>query len=221
MMKPLLITLATALAASLAWAPSARAQDADAGARKASMCIGCHNIAGYQATFPEIYKVPKIAGQNAKYLISALTAYRKGERKHPSMRSIAATLTDQDMADLAAWYERLGKGQAAPADPGPPPARLAALLTKANCESCHGKNFSTPIDASYPKLGGQYEDYLYIALKAYQTDKNPYIGRSNPIMMGMAKPFTHAELKALAAYMASLPGELKRLDEGYFVNSPH
>ena len=221
MMKPLLITLATALAASLAWTPAARAQDADAGARKAAMCIGCHNIAGYQATFPEIYKVPKIAGQNAKYLISALTAYRKGERKHPTMRSIAATLTDQDMADLAAWYERLGKGQAAPADPGPPPARLAALLTKANCESCHGKNFSTPIDPSYPKLGGQYKDYLYVALKAYQIDGNPHIGRSNPIMMGMARPFTHAELNALAAYMASLPGELKVLDEGFFVNSKH
>jgi cytochrome c553 len=210
MKKISLATLAALLAAgSMTVSTAARAQDAKAGEKKMQMCAGCHNLPGYQASFPEIYKVPKIAGQNAKYIVSALSAYKKGERKHPSMRAIATTLSDQDMADIAAYYEQLDKGAAAPAAPAEAPADIAKLLTKANCESCHGKNFSTPIDPSYPKLAGQHADYLYVALKAYQTDHNPRIGRSNAIMMGMARPFTHAEIKSLAGYLSSLPGELK------------
>ena len=202
--------LAAALVAgSMAVSTAANAQDAKAGEKKVAMCLGCHNIPGYQASFPEIYKVPKIAGQNAKYIIAALNAYKKGDRKHPSMRSIAATLSDQDMADVAAYYEQLEKSAPAPAAPREAPADVAKLLAKANCESCHGKNYSMPIDPSYPKLAGQHADYLYVALKAYQTDHNPRIGRNNPIMMGMARPFTHPEIKALANYLSSLSGELK------------
>ena len=72
--------------------------------RKIAMCIGCHGIPGYKTAFPAVYHVPKIAGQNPGYIISALKAYKSGERSHPSMRGIAASLTDQDMADLAAYY---------------------------------------------------------------------------------------------------------------------
>ena len=89
------------------------------------------------------------------------------------------------------------------------PASVAKLLATANCTSCHGPNFSKPIDPSYPKLAGQYADYLYVALKAYQTEHNPRIGRNNAIMMGMARPFTHPEIKALAQYISSLPSELR------------
>jgi cytochrome c553 len=187
------------------------AKEALPGEKKVATCIGCHGIPGYQASFPEIHKVPMIAGQNAKYIVSALTAYKKGDRKHPTMKGIAATLTEQDMADIAAFYEQQGKDDAAlPAKPEKePPAAVAELLKKGNCASCHGDNLSKPIDPSYPKLAGQHADYLYVALKAYQTEKNPQVGRSNPVMMGMAKPFTHAELKLLTAYIASLPGELK------------
>jgi cytochrome c553 len=81
----------------------------DAAVNKNAMCLGCHNIAGWRASFPETHKVPMIAGQNAKYIETALKAYRKGDRKHPTMRSIAESLTDQDIADLAAYYERAGK----------------------------------------------------------------------------------------------------------------
>ena len=213
MKTSLLATLAAFLAAgSMTVSTAAVAQDAKAGEKKVQMCIGCHNLPGYQSSFPEVYKVPKIAGQNAKYIVSALNAYKKGERKHPSMVGIATTLSEQDMADVAAWYEQLGKGAAAPATVGEPPADIAKLLAKANCESCHGKNFSTPIDPSYPKIAGQHADYLYVALKAYQTDHNPRVGRSNAIMMGMARPFTHAEIKALAKYLSALPGELKTVE---------
>jgi cytochrome c553 len=72
--------------------------------RKIAMCIGCHGIPGYKTAFPDVYHVPKIAGQQPAYLIAALKAYKDGSRSHPSMRGIAASLTDQDMADLAAYY---------------------------------------------------------------------------------------------------------------------
>ncbi len=71
---------------------------------KVSMCIGCHGIEGYKATFPELYHVPMIAGQNAKYIETALNEYKKGARSHPTMDAIAGSLSDQDIADLAAYY---------------------------------------------------------------------------------------------------------------------
>src|SRR5450631_1054379 len=98
-----LIALLTLLGSLVACA-GASAQDAQQGEKKAAMCIGCHGIPGYQASFPEVYKVPMIAGQNAKYIESALGQYKKGDRKHPTMRAVAASLSDQDMADLAAFY---------------------------------------------------------------------------------------------------------------------
>jgi cytochrome c553 len=195
--------------------PAARAQDATAGHNKAAMCVGCHGIPRYQASFPEIHKVPMISGQGAKYIVAALGAYKKGERKHPTMRAIAASLSEQDMADLAAFYSGAAAGKV-PDAPAAAPAEVAKLLEKGNCASCHGANFSKPIDPSYPKIAGQYADYLFVALKAYQVEKNPQVGRGNAIMAGMAKPFSHAELKALAAYLATLPGELQTVPEARF-----
>ena len=78
--------------------------DPAAGKRKTSMCVGCHGIGGYKTVFPEVYHVPKLGGQHAAYIVKALQEYKSGNRSHPSMRAIAAGLTDQDMADLAAFY---------------------------------------------------------------------------------------------------------------------
>jgi cytochrome c553 len=69
-----------------------------------SSCIGCHGIPGYRTAFPSVYSVPKLGGQHEAYLVKALQAYRDGTRSHPSMQAIAASLSDQDMADLAAYY---------------------------------------------------------------------------------------------------------------------
>jgi len=68
------------------------------------MCSGCHGIGGYRTVFPEVYHVPKLGGQHAAYLVKALQEYKAGSRSHPSMKAIAAGLSDQDMADLAAYY---------------------------------------------------------------------------------------------------------------------
>lgn len=82
------------------------AGNADAAKSKVSMCIGCHGIPLYRTAYPEVYHVPKIAGQRPEYIVKALQAYRNGERGHPSMTGIARSLTDADMADLAAYYGR-------------------------------------------------------------------------------------------------------------------
>lgn len=95
--------VAAAMLGFAAWAQTP-AGDAAAGAKKISMCVGCHGIAGYKTAFPEVYSVPKLGGQHAAYIVKALQAYKSGERNHPSMRGIAASLSDQDMADLAAYY---------------------------------------------------------------------------------------------------------------------
>ena len=167
--------------------------DAQAGEKKIAMCIGCHGIKGYQASFPEVYKVPMISGQGAKYIVSSLTAYKKGDRKHPSMRGVADNLTDQDGS-----------------------ARVTALVQKGACISCHGDSFSKPIDPSYPKLAGQHADYLFVALKSYKSEGHALWGRNNGIMGGIAKQYSNAELKELAGYLSSLPGELKTVPQNKF-----
>jgi cytochrome c553 len=78
--------------------------DAAAGKHKTALCEGCHGIPGYKTAFPAVYHVPKLGGQHASYIVKALQGYKSGERSHPTMRAIAAGLTDQDMADLAAYY---------------------------------------------------------------------------------------------------------------------
>jgi len=225
-----LFTTIFAVAVSCATAASLAQEikgDAKAGETKNAMCIGCHGIKGYQASFPEVYKVPMISGQGAKYIIAALNEYKKGDRKHPTMRAIADTLSDQDMADLAAHYSADGAVAAAEpakaADPKAvkapsvePSAQVQALLNKANCASCHGANFSSPIDPSYPKIGGQHADYLFVALKAYKMENNPKAGRSNAIMGGMAKQYTNPELKLLANYLSSVDGDLKVVPQKKF-----
>ncbi|VVD88822.1 Cytochrome c4 [Pandoraea pneumonica] len=96
-----------------------------------------------------------------------------------------------------------------------------ALVDKGMCVSCHGANLNAPISPEYPKLAGQYADYVYNALRAYQNEQSLVFGRSNAIMKtqvmsnpatigkdGKPRPFTSQELKDMAAYIESLPGDL-------------
>jgi cytochrome c553 len=215
-----LLTSMFALAVASVTAISAHAQevkgDAKAAEQKIAMCIGCHGIKGYQASFPEVYRVPMISGQNAKYIAAALNAYKKGDRKHPTMRGIAESLSDQDIADISAYYEQHGKTDAAVPAPAAPDAKVAALLQKGACVSCHGDNFSKPVDPSYPKIAGQHKDFLFVALKSYKTENQSTWGRSNGVMGGIAKQFSNAELKALATYVGSQEGELKTVPQSKF-----
>ena len=188
--------------------------DAKAGEGKIAMCIGCHGIQGYQASFPEVYKVPMIGGQNEAYIVSALNAYKKGERKHPTMRGIADSLSEQESADVAAFYA--GHGKTKGAKPAEANAAVTALLQKGACFSCHGEGFSKPIDPSYPKVAGQYSDYVFRALQSYKTESNPLIGRSNGVMAGIAKQFKNDELQQLAKYIGAQESEMQVVVQPHF-----
>ena len=221
MKAPILTLLALAGVCTLVQAQQASAGDASRGAGKAAMCIGCHGIVGYRASFPEVYRVPMISGQSAAYIGQALVAYQRGDRKHPSMRAIAGSLTEQDIADLSVYYEQHGRGGApVPEQPAALPDALKDRM--AACTACHGVNFSKPIDANTPRLAGQHADYLHAALRSYVIDGRAVLGRSSAVMRsqlvqddnGRPKPtFTPAELKQVAAYIAALPGEVKTVPQ--------
>lgn len=215
------VACATSLALAQSPAPAAGAPQATASPKslqaKTAMCYGCHGIVGYRTSFPEVYSVPMLAGQNAKYIAAALHAYKTGDRKHPTMRGIAASLTDQDIQDIAQYYEKLGDAKPLGDKPNrEPDAQVAALINKAACFSCHGANLSKPIDPSYPKISGQHADYLFVALKAYKTQNNPNFGRNNGVMGAIAKQFSNSELKAIASYVGSLDSELQTKPESKF-----
>jgi len=216
-MLPRFVAMATLFVAGLASA-QALTGDVNAGKGKAAMCIGCHGIIGYQNVFPEVHKVPKISGQSAQYIESSLKAYKKGDRKHPTMRGIAGSLSEQDMADLGAFYAQHSAEPAAPEMAVAASDATAALLAKGGCVACHGDNYSKPLDPSYPKLAGQHADYLYVALKSYtiETNANSKLGRNNAIMSGIASQFSLAELKDVSKYLSKLPTEMAVVPQSRF-----
>lgn len=213
---------APAAAASAAPAAAATAASIDPKAlhAKIAICIGCHGIKGYRGNFPEVYRVPMIAGQNAKYIAAALHAYQNGDRKHPTMRSVASALSDQDIDAIANYYANAAQGDVKPLGEKPnrePDPQVAALIQKAACFSCHGSNLSKPIAPNYPKISGQYPDYVFVALKAYKSGNgNATFGRNNGVMGAVAKQFSFSELKALANYVGSLDTELETKTESRF-----
>ncbi|MDE2398399.1 MAG: c-type cytochrome [Burkholderiales bacterium] len=187
-----------------------------AGGKKTAMCLGCHGIYDYKTGFPVVLRVPKIFGQNARYIANALAEYKRGERKHPSMRAIAETLSDQDMADLGAYFESKGTVTAVRGSGSGDAAEALALIGRGGCPACHGANFNKPVDPGYPKLAGQYSDYLYYALEAYKSNDKPFIGRGNPIMSAMAKQFTDGQLQAITQYIEGLPGDVITVQNSRF-----
>ena len=180
------------------------------GKGKAAMCIGCHGIPGYKASFPTVYSVPMIAGQNAKYIENSLKAYGTGERSHPTMRAISGSLTAKDMADLGAYYASLAPAPIITTDAGG--TKGAEAFKKYNCASCHAKdgNYNITMDASYPKLAGQHKDYLAESLRQYKNAevKGATVARKNGIMAGQAKVLSNADIENIAAFLANLKGEV-------------
>ena len=105
-----LLTALAAAALAPIWASAqtaALAGDPQKGSQKVQMCQGCHGILGWRTAYPEVYRVPKLSGQNPTYIVSALKEYKAGERGHPSMKAIAASLSESDMADIAAYYSQV------------------------------------------------------------------------------------------------------------------
>ena len=163
---------------------------------KAHQCVGCHEIPGYKTAFPSVYPAPKIFGQSAEYFIAALQSYRDGRRNHPSMVGIAAQLSEEDAAELAAFYAENG----APGEKDPPPAEPDIAAT---CVACHGAGGNKPI-ANYPKLAGQNEKFLIQAMRDYQSG-----ARQDPVMAQQSAGWTRGDIAELAAYFAAQEGDLQ------------
>lgn len=172
------------------------AGDAAAGKVKFFTCKGCHSIPGYTNAYPS-YHVPKIGGQYEPYVIGALKAYKEGARKHGSMEGNAGSLSDQDMADIAAFVSGFeGKKQEGPVTGD---AKAGKALA-GKCASCHGEDGNAPAP-NFPRLAGQYESYLVKAIEDYQAGK-----RSNPIMQSMVQGLSEEDIKNISAYYASQVG---------------
>jgi len=171
------------------------AGDPAKGEMKFYTCYGCHGIANYRNAYPD-YSVPELRHQNAEYLVAALHEYRDGTRPHPTMHAQAASLSDQDIEDIAAYLQG-----ATPVKPGTPTPGKAPPKQVAACIACHGENGLGVEGALTPKppvLAGQHVDYLEQALTSYRNGR-----RKNAVMDSMAQLLTSDEdVKIAAAYFA-------------------
>ena len=171
------------------------AGDPAQGEKKFYTCYGCHGIDNYRNAYPN-YSVPKLRHQNGAYIIAALQEYRSGTRPHATMHAQAASLSDQDIEDIAAFLQ---DGDAV--KPGTAVAAADMPKQVAACVACHGTNglgVDAPLDPKPPVLAGQHADYLQQALNQYRNGR-----RQNVVMRGMAQLLTtNADIKAAAKYFA-------------------
>jgi cytochrome c553 len=205
-MKFIASLLLTAFLSATAFAagpkPAAPKVDLAAGAKKyEAVCASCHGADGNSAA-PEN---PKLAGQHPEFLVKQLMEFKNGKRKNAIMQGFAATLSDEDMRNIAAWAasqkaklgfakdkalvaagERIYKG-------GIQDRQIAA------CAGCHSPS-GAGIPSQYPRLAGQHADYIASSLKAYRDGSRS----NNAIMMGVAAKMNDREIKAVADYLAGL-----------------
>ena len=192
-MKVRAVCVAIGLAIALGTAAANADGNAERGKVLAYTCHGCHGVPDYKNAFPN-YSVPKLGGQNAEYLMTALAAYASGDRAHQTMHSQAAVLSDQDRADIAAYL------QSDVAQPNnqvvgtPPPATQT-------CVSCHGADGAKTIGPEYPILASQYPDYIVHALNDYKSGK-----RKNPIMSGVIAGIDAKDFAAIAEFFGQQHG---------------
>ena len=168
-----------------------------------STCLGCHGVVSYNNIYPS-YKVPMLGNQHKDYLVAALKAYRSGERAHPTMRAQAANLSDQDISKIADYFSsfRLDDSKQANSD--------VKMIEEANaCVGCHGPDGNSVVP-TFPKIAGQYQDYLLHALKSYKNGN-----RNNAIMNGIASTLSDEQMIILSKYYASQVG-MQIINQGTF-----
>jgi cytochrome c553 len=177
----------TAFASTATLAQAAPAGDPVKGKAIANTCLGCHGVPGYKNAYPN-FSVPKLEGQHPEYIVLALQAYRSGERSHLTMHSQASSLSDEDMANIAAYFS----GHVVSKDNNPPEGK--APEAAAVCVACHGEN-GVGITGVYPTLAGQHADYLEHALHDYRKG-----GRKNAIMGTFAQQIKEEDIRVLARF---------------------
>jgi cytochrome c553 len=194
-------------ALSLSWSLGAHAAGNPAdGEKKFYTCYGCHGIDNYRNAYPD-YSVPKLRHQNAAYIVAALQEYRSGERPHATMHAQAASLSDQDMEDIAAYLQGAEPVKPSAAVTGKAPKQVAA------CVACHGETglgVEAPLTPKPAVLAGQHADYLEQALDSYRNGR-----RQNVVMDSMAKLLLSEEdVKIAAEYFANQSSPLATATTG-------
>jgi cytochrome c553 len=195
--KAWLVSAALCLGLSLS---AHAAGDPAVGEKKFYTCYGCHGLPNYKNAYPD-YSVPKLRHQNAAYMVAALQEYRSGLRPHATMHAQAASLSDQDMEDIAAYLQGPEPVKAGNPAPGKAPKQVAA------CVACHGETglgVEAPLNPKPPVLAGQHQDYIEQALVAYKNGR-----RKNVVMDSMAALLTtDDDVRIAAAYFANQPSPL-------------
>ncbi len=188
------ISLSVLLLSLFAAQPALADGDVERGAKLGYSCLGCHGIEGYRNAYPS-YRVPKLGGQKASYLIIALNGYRDGTRAHPTMQAQASSLSDQDIKDVAQYLSGLGAETVAAG--GDTDAEFERAST---CVACHGQN-GISLSPTWPTLAGQHEDYLVHALNQYRDGT-----RKDAVMSSMAVALSDDDVILLARYYSGLSG---------------
>lgn len=199
---PLFCRLVIALVATMALGASA-SSFADGNAARGKVlsytCLGCHGIEDYRNAYPD-YAVPRLAGQHPDYIVAALKEYKGNDRTHATMHVQASTLSDQDMADIAAYFSSETEIRPGIVTVGTAPAKVTQL-----CVSCHGKD-GVGISGAYPTLKGQHEDYLAQALDEYKQGQ-----RKNPVMATFVVGLTADDIEEVSQYYAAQQPGLQTL----------
>ena len=202
---PLFAMAAMALLATQAQADSLVDGSAEDGKAKALTCTACHGPEGNSASA----LWPNIAGQNAPYLLAQLKAFKDGTRQDPLMSSQAMLLSDQDMADLAVYFESLPAAAQSVKDPGSVD-RGEALYRGGNsdtgvaaCLACHGPSGNGNPAAVYPALRGQHADYTAKQLRDYASGSRETDGKIR-IMRDIAARLSEEDILALSSYVQGL-----------------
>jgi cytochrome c553 len=199
------LVLLAGVAMCSTWSLCARAQgdpaqgDAAQGQKKFYTCVGCHGIDDYKNAYPD-YSVPRLRHQNTEYIVAALKEYKSGDRPHPTMHAQASSLSDADIADIAAYLQG-GEAVKPSKGSGAIPPQAAA------CTACHGETglgVDAPLSPKPPVLAGQHVDYLEQALTTYKNGR-----RKNVVMAGMAGTLkTDDDIRVVAEFFASQPSPL-------------
>lgn len=201
-MKPLL-TVLLLLSLSTAWGAEGGGGDPEAGKQKSAVCAGCHGADGNSAN-PEW---PKLAGQNERYLLKQLQDFKEGRRQNPLMNSQVASLSAQDMSDLAAYY---ASQQGSPGSTSPEQVELGQQVYRGGnlqtglpaCMGCHDPKGSGNPAAAWPALSGQHPKYVEVQLRNYRDG----LRANDPegIMRSVASKMKTVEIQAVAQYVAGL-----------------
>jgi len=183
------------LAVLAAFAHSANAEgNAGNGKVLAYTCMGCHGIDGYRNAYPS-YRVPRLGGQRAEYIVGALKAYRDGTREHPTMQAQGGSLSDEDIEDLAAYF----RGSEAATDTVTE-ADIAGIDAARTCLACHGAGGEAVVPRP-PVLSGQHQEYIVHALGQYRSG-----ARSGTVMNAFAAALTDDDVRKIASFYSRRDG---------------